>query len=122
MGRQENSLIRLPAQLMEQLHHFHFTREIKEGSRFVQENHRSFLSQCLGNHHFLSFAITQCMYHAMCQMRYSDQVDSMIHYLFIFFGECSPETGIWTASQTDKFHRSHIADIALLSQDHTDYF
>ena len=63
VGRKENRLVRLPAELVKQLHHLYFTGKIEESCRFIQIDDGSFLGERLGYHHLLPFTVTQRMHH-----------------------------------------------------------
>ena len=47
VSRKENRLVRLPAELVKQLHHLYFTGKIKESCRFIQIDDGSFLGERL---------------------------------------------------------------------------
>ena len=119
MSRKENRLVRLPAELVKQLHHLYFTGKIKESCRFIQIDDGSFLGERLGYHHLLPFTVTQRMHHAVCQMGNAYQGDGFVHHSLVLFRKSSPETGVGATPQTYQFYDGHIAYIALLRQHHT---
>ena len=118
--REKNSLVRPSAEVMQQLHHFHFAGKVEESGRLIQINHRRLMSQRFGYHHFLTFAVAQRMHHAVCQMRDADQSNGVFHHMLVLLCQHAPKTCIRGASQPHQFRNGHIAEVALLRQHHTD--
>ena len=121
MGGEENGFACLPCKAVQQLHDLHLTGKIEEGGGFVQEDYRSFLCQHFGNHHLLSFAVAQGMYHPVGKVLDLDQRDGFFHDLAVAAPQPAPEAGIGTTPHAHQLLNGHIAYIASVGQHHPYY-
>ena len=120
MCREENGLIGLFAKPTQKLHHLDFAGEIEKCRRLIEEDHRRFLSQRFRNHHLLTFAVAERLYHPMSQITDADLSNRIVYYPVILLAEITPEAGVRTASQPDQFPDRHILNMDFVGKHYTD--
>ena len=95
VSRKENRLVRLPAELVKQLHHLYFTGKIKESCRFIQIDDGSFLGERLAIITFCRSPSLSVCTMAVCQMGNAYQaMDLSIHNPCPLSERVPPETGV----------------------------
>ena len=64
MCRKEDGFAGFARDAVQELHHLHLAREVKKCRRLIEEDDRRLLSKRFSDHHLLSLAIAQRLYHA----------------------------------------------------------
>ena len=105
---------------MQQIQDFHLARIIEEGGGLVEEDDGRLLRQGFGDHHFLTFAVTQGLDHAVAERNDAHQRQCIVHLAAVFGRQPAPEAGVRAAPHPHQFGDRHVLEIGLFRQDHPD--
>ena len=96
---------------LQQQHQVDLAREVEEGGRLVEQNHRRLLRERLRYHHLLHLAVAEAAHAALSHRRNADALYRLAHDEAVVAGEAPPEAGVGRTSERNKFLDSHVASV-----------
>ena len=86
--------MRLSGEPVEELHHVHLGGEVEEGGGLIEEDDRSLLGECLGNHHLLSLSVAERPDVAGSEALHTHETEGVKGFPLIGGIHLSPKSGV----------------------------
>ena len=98
VAAEEDGFLFLTREFVHDVHQLDLARIVEEGSRFVHEDERRVLHQCLGYHYFLLLTVAQGNEIAVDQMADTDGFEAVVDDLFVVGFQFGEEAEVWIAT------------------------